>query len=46
MAGLDADAAMAAVQDGRCEQQLDAYAHQARRYGITGGPTFMINALR
>lgn len=42
-AGLDADAAMTAVRDGRCEQQVNAKLQQARRYGINSVPTFIIN---
>lgn len=42
-AGIDADAALAAVAEGRYEERLDEYARQARSYGITGVPTWIIN---
>ncbi|MFZ5815771.1 MAG: DsbA family oxidoreductase, partial [Bacillota bacterium] len=42
-AGLDPDAALAAVKEGRYEQRLEEFAAQARAYGITGVPTFIIN---
>lgn len=42
-AGLDPDAAMAAINEGRYEERIDQVAAQARQYGITGVPTFIIN---
>lgn len=42
-AGLDPEQAMAAVLDGRYEERLDQAAAQARAYGISGVPTFIIN---
>lgn len=42
-AGLEPDAALAAIADGQYEERLDQYAAQARSYGITGVPTFIIN---
>ncbi len=42
-AGLDPDDALASVLDGRYEERLDQYAAQARAYGISGVPTFIIN---
>lgn len=42
-AGLDPDAALAAIAEGRYAGRLEQYAAQARAYGITGVPTFIIN---
>lgn len=41
--GLDADAALQAVADGRYQQRLAESAQQARAYGVTGVPTWIIN---
>ncbi|MFZ5827520.1 MAG: DsbA family oxidoreductase, partial [Bacillota bacterium] len=42
-AGLDPDAAMAAVSEDRYAERVDQYGAQARAYGISGVPTFIIN---
>lgn len=42
-AGLDPDAAMAVINEGRYDERLDQYTAQARQYGITGVPAFIIN---
>lgn len=41
--GLDPDAAMAAIQEGRYEERLKEHAARARAYGINSVPTFIIN---
>lgn len=42
-AGLDPDAALSAVNEGRYAERLNEYAEQARAYGVTGVPAFIVN---